>query len=99
LNVEKANIAKVFSSEQIANLITASGTGVGEQFNLEKLRYSKIIIMTDADVVGTLNILKSAMELADRYKSVSVMLFSSSEIYGNPDVVPTPESYVGRTRS
>jgi UDP-glucuronate decarboxylase len=50
----------------------------------------------DVSYVGTLNILKSAMELADRYKSVSVMLFSSSEIYGNPDVVPTPESYVGR---
>ncbi len=46
LNVEKANIARVFSSEEIANLITAIGTGVGDQFSLEKLRYSKVIIMS-----------------------------------------------------
>ncbi len=52
LNVEKANPVKVFSNEEISNLITAIGTGVGEQFNLENLRYSKIIIMTDADVDG-----------------------------------------------
>lgn len=52
LNVEKANPIKIFSNEEISNLITAVGTGVGEQFELEKLRYSKIIIMTDADVDG-----------------------------------------------
>lgn len=50
----------------------------------------------DVSYVGTLNILKSAMDLVDECESISVMLFSSSEIYGNPDTVPTPESYVGR---
>lgn len=52
LNVEKANAIKVFSNEEIMNIITAIGSGVGEQFDISKLRYSKIIIMSDADVDG-----------------------------------------------
>ncbi len=52
LNVEKANPAKVLSSEEITNMITVIGTGIGEQFDLSRLRYSKIIIMSDADVDG-----------------------------------------------
>ncbi len=52
LNVEKANPARALSSEEIANLITAIGTGVGEQFDIKKLRYSKIVLMADADVDG-----------------------------------------------
>ncbi len=52
LNVEKANPSKVLSVEHIMDMITAIGTGVGEQFGINKLRYNKIIIMADADVDG-----------------------------------------------
>ena len=52
LNVEKSNSSRALSSEEITNMITAIGTGVGEQFDIEKIRYKRIVIMTDADVDG-----------------------------------------------
>ena len=53
LNVEKARLDRVYSNEKLMPVVTALGTGIGEEFDLSKLRYGKVVIMADADVDGS----------------------------------------------
>ncbi len=53
LNVEKARLDKVYGNEKLMPIVTALGTGIGEEFDLSKLRYGKVVIMADADVDGS----------------------------------------------
>ncbi len=53
LNVEKARLDKILNNEEVRTIIMALGTGVGEEFNLEKLRYGKVILMADSDIDGS----------------------------------------------
>ncbi|MEK7606793.1 MAG: DNA topoisomerase (ATP-hydrolyzing) subunit B [Patescibacteria group bacterium] len=77
LNVERARIDKILINEQVRNLIIAMGTNIGEQFEIEKLRYGRIIIMTDADVDGA-HIRTLLLTLFYRYFPT---LISSGHIY------------------
>ena len=53
LNVEKARLNRIFENEEITNMVTAIGTSVGDDFDLSRARYHKLVIMTDADVDGS----------------------------------------------
>ena len=52
LNVEKARLDRVYGNDKLMPVITALGTGIGEEFDLNKLRYGRVIIMADAEVDG-----------------------------------------------
>lgn len=82
LNVEKARLEKILKSDEIKNMITALGCGIGDEFNEDKLRYNKVIIMTDADVDGCLKGNTEVKLLDGTYKSMQELekLYPSEKI-------------------
>ena len=89
LNVEKSNPTKTLSSDEIINLITAVGTGVKENFNLEKLRYAKIIIMPIMlKIIVSFRAKSTSTKIKSSVKTAVIIIFSLSQIATMIKVVP-----------
>ncbi len=90
LNVEKASMEKIMKSEEIKSIITALGCGVGEKFQMDKMRYQKVIIMSDADVDGA-HIRTLLLTLFYRYMQPLIL---NSRVY-----IAMPPLYTIKTRN
>ena len=84
INAEKNRINKVLSNAEIQAMITAIGTGIGDEFDIAKLRYHRVIVMTDADVDGS-HIRTSSLPLStcefSRHVHISLLFCGNQELY------------------